>query len=73
MCWSGRLAKSRARIRLEESNFVEHVKTVAVDWDDEIDDAVVAVAQTPDLINSMVSLQDVSEFARRQYTSVDFL
>jgi hypothetical protein len=73
MCWSGRLAKSRARTRLEESNCVEHVKTVAVDWDDEINDAVVAVAQTPDLIDSIISLQDVSEFACGQYTSVDFL
>jgi hypothetical protein len=43
VCWSGRLAQSRARTRLEELNCVELVKTVAVDWDDEINDAVVAV------------------------------
>ncbi len=39
--WSSGLAKSRARTRLEESDCVEHV--VVVDWDDGINDAVVAV------------------------------
>ena len=39
--WSGRLAKSRARTRLEELDCVELV--VVVDWDDDIYDAVIAV------------------------------
>ncbi len=39
--WSGRLAKSRARTRLEELDCVELV--VMVDWDDDIDNADVAV------------------------------
>ncbi len=43
VCWSSRLAKSRARTRLEESNCVELVKMVAVNWDNEIDNAVIAV------------------------------
>ncbi len=41
MVWSGRLAKSRARTRLEKLDCVELV--VVVDWDDDIEDAVVAV------------------------------
>jgi hypothetical protein len=43
VCWSVRLAKSRVRTRLEELICVELVKTVAVDWDNEIDDLVIAV------------------------------
>ncbi len=41
MVWPGRLAKSRAPTRLEESDCFELV--VVVDWDDDIDDAIVAV------------------------------
>jgi hypothetical protein len=41
LVWSGRLAKSRARTRLEELDCVELV--VMVDWDNNIDNAVVAV------------------------------
>jgi hypothetical protein len=41
LVWSGRLAKSRARTRLEESDCVELL--VMVDWDDNIDDAIIAV------------------------------
>jgi hypothetical protein len=43
MVWSGRLAKSRACTRLEESDCVELVVVVDVDWDNNIDNAVVAV------------------------------
>ncbi len=43
MCWSGRLVKSRACTRLEESNCVELVKTVVVNWDDKINNAIIAV------------------------------
>ena len=41
LVWSGKLAKSRARTRLEELDCVELV--VVVNWDDDIDNAVVAV------------------------------
>ncbi len=41
MAWTGRLPKSRARARLGELDCFELV--VMVDWDDEIDDAVIAV------------------------------
>ncbi len=41
MVWSGRLAKSRARTRLEELDYVELV--VVVNWDGNIEDTVVAV------------------------------
>jgi hypothetical protein len=41
LVWSGRLAKSRACTRLEELDCVELV--VVVDWDNNIDDAVIAV------------------------------
>ncbi len=41
LVWSGRFAKSRARTRLEESNCIELV--VVVDWDEDIDGAIVAV------------------------------
>ncbi len=41
LVWSGRLAKSRARTRLEELDCIELV--VVVDWDDDIDNAIVAV------------------------------
>ncbi len=39
--WSSRLAKSRAHARLEEPDCVELV--VMVDWDNDVDNAVVAV------------------------------
>ncbi len=41
LAWTGRLPKSRARARLEELDCFEIV--VVVNWDDKIDDAVVAV------------------------------
>ncbi len=41
LVWSSRLAKSRVRIRLEESDCVE--LGVMVDWDNDIDNAIVAV------------------------------
>ncbi len=41
LVWSGRLAKSRARTRLEELDCVELV--VMVDWDNDINNAVIAV------------------------------
>ncbi len=41
LVWSGRFAKSRSRTRLEELDCVEHV--VMVDWDKDINNAVVAV------------------------------
>ncbi len=39
--WTGRLPKSRARARLDELDCFELV--VVVNWNDEIDDAIVAV------------------------------
>ncbi len=41
MAWTGRLPKSRAHARLDELDCFELV--VVVDWDNKIDDAVVAV------------------------------
>ncbi len=41
LVWSSRLAKSKARTRLEESDCVELV--VMVNWDEDINNAVVAV------------------------------
>ncbi len=41
LVWSGRLAKSRAHTRFEESDCVELM--VVVDWDDDINEAVIAV------------------------------
>ncbi len=41
LMWSGRLATSRERTRLEESDCIELV--VVVNWDEDILDAVVAV------------------------------
>jgi hypothetical protein len=41
LAWTGRLTKSRAHARLDKLVCFELV--VVVDWDNEIDDAVVAV------------------------------
>ncbi len=41
LAWTGRLPKSRARARLDELDCFELV--VVVDWDNKINDAVVAV------------------------------
>jgi hypothetical protein len=41
LAWTGRLPKSRACARLDELDCFELV--VVVEWDDKIDDAVVAV------------------------------
>ncbi len=41
LVWSSRLAKTRACTRLEELDCIELV--VMVDWDDNINDAVVAI------------------------------
>ncbi len=41
MAWTGRLPKSRVRARLDKLDCFELV--VVVDWDNEIDDAVIAV------------------------------
>ena len=41
MAWTSRLPKSRARTRLDELDCFELV--VLVDWDNKIDDAIVAV------------------------------
>ncbi len=41
LAWTGRLPKSRAGVRLDKLDCFE--LEVVVDWDDEIDDAVVAV------------------------------
>ncbi len=41
LAWTGRLPKSRARARLDELDCFELV--VLVNWDNEIDDAVVSV------------------------------
>ncbi len=41
MAWTGRLPKSRAHARLDELDCFELV--VVVNWDDKIDDAVIAV------------------------------
>jgi hypothetical protein len=41
LVWTGRLAKSRQRTRLDESGCVELV--VVVDWDNDINDAIIAV------------------------------
>jgi hypothetical protein len=66
LVWSGSLAKSRARTTLEELNCIELV--VMVNWDDDIDNAIVAVdMDAPDLIDLMVS------WALLQYARVYFL
>ncbi len=41
LAWTGRLPKSRARVRLDKLDCFELV--VVVDWDGKIDNAVVAV------------------------------
>ncbi len=41
LAWTGRLPKSRARERLDELDCFELV--VVVDWDNKINDAIVAV------------------------------
>jgi hypothetical protein len=41
LAWTSRLPKSRARTRLDELDCFELV--VLVDWDNKIDDAIVAV------------------------------
>ncbi len=41
LAWTGRLPKSRARKRLDELDCFEQV--VVVDWDNKINDAIIAV------------------------------
>jgi hypothetical protein len=41
LAWTSRLPKSRAHVRLDELDYFELV--VVVDWDNKIDDAVIAV------------------------------
>jgi hypothetical protein len=61
LVWTGRLAKSRARTRLDKSDYVELV--VMVDWDDDIDNTIFAVVmdigldQFNDIDNALITVK----------------